>query len=89
MGQAAPRSADTGNHPVTSSEPDNGLGDGDTAGDIQGWTAGTDDRTGQLRAERAGGGTGRVYTFTYQATDAAGNRVTAICTVTVPHNRGR
>jgi uncharacterized repeat protein (TIGR01451 family) len=71
---------------VTSSEPDNGLGDGDTAGDIQGWLTGTDDRTGQLRAERGGGGPGRVYTLTYRATDQAGNTTTAICAVTVPHN---
>jgi hypothetical protein len=71
---------------VTSSEPDNGLGDGDTAGDIQGWTMGTDDRDGQLRAERAGGGPGRVYTLTYRATDPAGNTATASCTVTVPRS---
>lgn len=72
---------------VTSSEPDNGQGDGDTAGDIQGWAVGTDDRSGQLRGERAGGGTGRVYTLTYRATDQAGNTASATCTVRVPHNR--
>jgi hypothetical protein len=71
---------------VVSSEPDNGLGDGDTAGDIQGWATGTNDRDGQLRAERAGGGPGRVYTLTYRATDQAGNTATATCTVTVPRN---
>jgi hypothetical protein len=73
---------------VMSTEPENGLGDGDTAGDIQGWSIGTNDQSGQLRAERAGGGNGRVYTFTYRATDTAGNSATTTCTVTVPHNRG-
>jgi hypothetical protein len=69
---------------VVSSESDNGLGDGDTAGDIQGWMTGTNDQSGQLRAERAGGGPGRVYTFTYRAADQAGNSATATCNVTVP-----
>jgi hypothetical protein len=43
---------------VTSSEPDNGLGDGDMPGDIVGASIGTDDRSFQLRAERAGIGSG-------------------------------
>jgi hypothetical protein len=54
---------------LTSSEPDNGLGDGDSANDI----VIVDDFTFQLRAERSGGGDGRVYTITYAATDACGN----------------
>src|SRR5262249_38845747 len=39
---------------VTSSEPDSGLGDGDTANDIQGVSLGTDDRSFQVRRERSG-----------------------------------
>jgi hypothetical protein len=62
---------------VSSSEPDNGLEEGDTVGDIQGWTVGMADTSGPLRPERAGGGLGRVYPFTYRATDAAGNSTTA------------
>ncbi len=50
---------------VTSNEPDNGLGDGDTPNDI----VIVDDDTLQLRAERSGMGTGRIYTITYQAKD--------------------
>jgi hypothetical protein len=73
---------------ATSNEPDNGLGDGDTANDIQGFTIGTPDASGQLRAERSGGGVGRIYSLLYEGTDRAGN--TAACTtlVTVPHNQG-
>jgi hypothetical protein len=73
---------------VTSNEPDNGLGDGDTSNDISGATLGTDDRYVQVRAERAGGGSGRVYTFTYRVTDASGNSTEASATVTVPHDQG-
>jgi len=64
---------------VVSSEPDDasGNGDGQTTDDIQGVTAGTDDRQVQLRAERAGSGPGRAYTLTYQVTDASGNSTTA------------
>ena len=66
---------------VTSNEPDDGLGDGDTATD---WKI-TGDLTLELRAERAGMGTGRVYTITVACTDAAGNTSTSTVTVTVPH----
>lgn len=69
---------------VTSSEPDNGLGDGDTANDI----VITGDRTLQLRAERSGRGNGRTYTITVQATDAAGNTTTATTTAFVPKSQG-
>jgi hypothetical protein len=72
---------------ITSSEKDNGLGDGDTSGDIQGATFGTDDRTFLLRSERSGPGGGRVYTVTYEASDASGNTTTVTATVTVPKNQ--
>ena len=73
---------------VTSNEPDNGLGDGDTSGDIAGASLGTNDRTVQVRAERAGPGSGRVYTFVYRVTDASGNATQVSATVTVPHDQG-
>ncbi len=69
---------------VTSNEPDNGLGDGDHPDDI----VILDDHTFRLRAERSGKGIGRVYTITYQATDACGNTTTASTTVRVPHGQG-
>jgi len=68
---------------ITSSELDNGLGDGDTANDI----VINADNTISLRAERSGKGGGRVYTITYQATDSAGNSTTASAIVAVPHNK--
>ena len=68
---------------VTSNEPDNGLGDGDTANDI----VIVDDTTLELRAERSGSGTGRIYTITYRATDDCGNTTTTSAAVTVPKNR--
>ncbi len=74
---------------VASNEPDNGLGDGDTSNDIQGWAIGTADTSGQLRAERSGKITGRRYTLTYEAEDIAGNRSTCVTTVVVPHDRGK
>jgi hypothetical protein len=46
-----------------------------------------DDTHFQLRAERMGGGDGRVYTITYTATDDSGNSTTEIAEVRVPHNR--
>ena len=73
---------------VTSNEPENGLGDGDTSGDIAGAGLGTDDRSVQVRAERSGTGSGRIYTFVYRVTDGSGNFSDATATVTVPHDQG-
>jgi hypothetical protein len=75
---------------VTSSEPDDAAGnlDGATTSDVQGADTGVADSTLLLRAERDGGGSGRIYTLTYGATDAAGNGTTALATVTVPHDLG-
>jgi hypothetical protein len=71
---------------VQSSEPVNGLGDGDTAPD---WQI-TGNHTVSLRAERSGTGPGRVYTITLQATDAAGNvSMPKTVTVTVPKSPGK
>lgn len=68
---------------ITSNEPDNGLGDGNTVNDI----VIIDDFTFSLRAERSGKGSGRIYTITYKATDVSGNYVMASVTVEVPHNQ--
>jgi hypothetical protein len=43
-----------------------------------------DQDTFRLRAERAGGGSGRIYTITYRATHACGNTTRENATVTVP-----
>lgn len=67
---------------VTSNEPDDGLGDGDLAGDI----VIVDSHTMQLRAERAGSGSGRIYTITYEARDFAGNARRGSVEVLVPHS---
>jgi hypothetical protein len=69
---------------VTSSEPDNAPGDedGNTTNDV----VIVDQDTFQLRAERSDPGPGRVYTITYEATDACGNTTTESATVTVPLN---
>ncbi|MFC2156533.1 SBBP repeat-containing protein [Acidobacteriota bacterium] len=69
---------------VTSNEPINGLGDGDTAPDweIKG------DMTVDLRAERAGGGNSRLYTITVEVTDVTGNKTTGTVKVIVPKDMG-
>jgi hypothetical protein len=66
---------------VTSNEPVNGTGDGNTGPD---WTF--SGHSLQLRAEREGTGTGRIYTITVTATDAAGNTSAKTVTVCVAHN---
>ena len=70
---------------VTSNEPDNGDDDGDTINDI----VIVDNFHFQLRAERSGIGTGRIYTITYMVTDACGNSTTQSVTVTVPLSKGK
>jgi Tol biopolymer transport system component len=55
--------------------------------DMQGWTTGTDDRVGLLRAERARHA--RTYSLTYQAEDFAGNTARCDARVEVPANRRR
>jgi hypothetical protein len=72
---------------ITSSEPDNGSGDGDTANDIQNAAVGTPDTSFRLRAERVGSGNGRTYTATYGVTDGSGNQATSSAMVIVPHNK--
>jgi hypothetical protein len=47
-----------------------------------------DPRDVQLRAERLGTGTGRVYTLTATAADVAGNTTTSTATCVVPHDQG-
>ena len=68
---------------VTSNEPDNDKGDGNTEEDIQGAEIGTEDTELMLRAERSGQGDGRVYTITYAVTDHAGNVTEASAVVEV------
>ncbi|MEN8114550.1 MAG: ExeM/NucH family extracellular endonuclease [Actinomycetota bacterium] len=70
---------------VVSNEPDNGEDDGDTIDDI----VIIDDYTFQLRAERSGVGTGRIYTITYEVTDACGNSTIGTATVSVPLSKGK
>jgi hypothetical protein len=62
---------------VTSNEPVNAPGSGNTAPD---WQI-TGDRSVNLRAERSGSGNGRVYTLTVQCTDASNNSSSAQTTV--------
>src|SRR6185503_11540398 len=54
---------------VTSDEPNNSGGDGNTGDDI---VIAADCKSVQLRAERMGNGNGRVYTITLKVSDAAG-----------------
>jgi hypothetical protein len=48
----------------------------------------TGDLTLNLRAERLGNGTGRIYTIPVQCTDSFGNSATQTTAVTVPHDQG-
>jgi hypothetical protein len=69
---------------VTSDEPDNSGGDGNTTNDI---VIATDCKSAQLRSERMGSGNGRVYTIKFKVTDASGNVSTATAKVTVPKSQ--
>jgi len=67
---------------ITSSEPDNSGGDGDTSNDIQ-----ITDEGIFLRAERNGGGPGRIYTIKYRAIDSSGNVGFGEADIIVPHDQ--
>jgi hypothetical protein len=72
---------------VTSDEPVNGLGDGDTAPD---WSVEQDDAglvDVWVRSERSGLGDGRVYSLSAVASDGSGNGTSSAGTVRVPHNQ--
>ncbi len=68
---------------VTSDEPENGTGDGNTTDDI----VIVDCQTVSLRSERQGGANGRVYTIHMAVEDAGGNAGTASFRVHVPHDK--
>lgn len=68
---------------VSSSQPVNGKGDGNTSVD---WTVKSPTSV-DLRAERSGNDKdGRIYTLTVTATDSAGGTGVGAGTVTVAHN---
>lgn len=69
---------------VECNESENANGDGNTSPD---WEI-TGDLTLNLRAERAGPGSGRIYTITIEAIDEAGNIGTSTALVKVPHDMG-
>jgi hypothetical protein len=70
---------------VSSNEPVNDIGDGNTEPD---WIV-LDAHRVQLRAERAGPLNGRVYTITVGCRDLRNNLTTANTIVTVPHDQGK
>ena len=63
---------------ITSNEP---ISSGDTQI--------TGNLTANLRAQRLGSGTGRIYTLTVQCSDGSGNSSSAPVTVEVPHDQGK
>ena len=68
---------------ISVNESDDTVGDGNTVND----TKVDEDGTIYLRAERSGTGGSRIYTITYEATDASGNSASASASVTVPHDQ--
>ncbi len=66
---------------ISSNEPVDGTGDGATSPD---WEV-IDAHHVLLRAERAGNGSGRIYTITLTVTDSAGSSSSSSVTVNVPH----
>jgi uncharacterized repeat protein (TIGR01451 family) len=69
---------------VTSDEPDNGGGDGDTSNDM---VIAADCKSVQLRSERNGSGDGRVYIITFKVSDGT-NVTRKTVKVVVPHDQG-
>ncbi|MBT5471633.1 MAG: hypothetical protein HOK41_13605 [Nitrospina sp.] len=72
---------------VTSNQPINGTGDGNTDPDWEVDSSSSDYEV-SLRAERAGNIGQRDYTITVTATDASDNTSTATCSASVPHDQG-
>lgn len=87
---------------VSSSEPDDGAGDGSSIGDVNGFdgytrpvevaltydaSAGCYIGSVALRAERDGGQLGRMYSIVTQVMDTSLNSATASCVVVVPHDK--
>jgi hypothetical protein len=68
---------------VVSNEPVDGLGDGDTAPD---WEI-LDSHHVRLRPERAGSGTGRIYTISVTCGDSRGHSSTRAMDVVVPKSQ--
>jgi hypothetical protein len=68
---------------VFQDEPVNGRGDGNTRPDATGLGTGT----ASVRAERAGGGNGRVYTVFFTASNDAGTQCNGSVEVGVPKSR--
>jgi len=68
---------------IYSDEPDDDVGDGNTAGDIEI----SDDHTFAVRAERQGGANGRVYGVRFEVSDSSGNAAEATAFVHVPHDQ--
>jgi hypothetical protein len=71
---------------VKSSQAESGLGGDDVFPDKQGWSTGSADTSGSLRAERYG--SPRTYSITYEGKDKAGNRTSCTATVRVPLTEG-
>lgn len=67
---------------IYSDEPENANGDGNTVDDI----VIVDHSSFLLRAERQGGGNGRVYGITFDISDSAGNAIRDTCLIAVPHD---
>jgi predicted extracellular nuclease len=70
-------------------EPVNGTGDGNTSQDGELDAYGAWMHVALLRAERDGGGNGRVYHVTFRATDPLGFSCTGSVQVSVPLNQGK
>lgn len=68
---------------VSSDEPADATGDGHQEHDIAIDSCGTV----HVRAERQGGGDGRVYRIGWRARDDSGNATQGVCTVEVPHDQ--
>jgi len=69
---------------ITSDEAENGPGSGNTLNDI---VIAPDCKSAQMRAEREGGGDGRVYTIYFKVKNAVGNFSTATAQVFVPKSQ--